>query len=182
MLILREIFLIDSLFAELLDTAASCSTMAMVDNLSNLPLEIIEMITSSDLYRSDICALQRTCRSLHEITQPILYRNLECKFKKKYVYISDSEEWWSQEDTDMSSTDSLELEPDFKPKIHLLLRSLSLRPELGSLIRSVDFLRLAKNRRIWRGKSPQLTPDELECLAARGRSITGQQRERWLKK
>ena len=108
------------------------------------PVEIIDQIVS-DLSLGDIKALQTTSKYLRTTTEYLLYKEITWVFHNP------------------SSREA---------PIHLLLRSLLERPELGLLIHSLNFTEVVCINPIWARGGPRLTKQELRSLAMRGREIT----------
>ena len=121
-------------------------------SIEKFPPELMHQI-ALELCTADISSLQKASRFLRATTQYSLYKNITWVFAI-----------WS------------------KPPIYLLVRSLLENPELGSLIHSLDFEQKQFPLPVWRRSEPDLTKEELEHLAQKGRSMTNSipNSETWL--
>jgi len=117
-------------------------------------LELVQQI-ASELSTADILALQTTSKFIKSATEYMLYKTIKWVFH-------------------FPSTP--------RAPIHLLLRTLLERPELGCLIQCIDFYQKGSFHPIWAAGQPRLTDEELERLAQKARNKTeaNTKPEKWL--
>lgn len=119
----------------LLHTAAGGAGDRDIDMCTHLPVELWDLIFYH-LAQKDLALLNSVCKTLHVLTEPVLYAGIK---------------WTEGKQSEVSLR---------RPKIHLLLRSLLNRPDLALHIKHAQFRSYVVNRKWeWPSLVPSLWQD-----------------------
>jgi hypothetical protein len=121
--------------------------------IQEVPFELMRMMFS-DYSKGELATLQRTSKHMSRVIEPLLYERINWEFHKPAVH---------------------------KPPIHLLLRTLLDRPELGEHVKEITIQEHKSIQSIWQDKDkPELESTDLERLAGRAVALTTYHSEPWL--
>jgi hypothetical protein len=121
--------------------------------IQEVPFELMRMMFS-DSSKGELATLQRTSKHMSQVIEPLVYERIDWEFHKPAVH---------------------------KPPIHLLLRTLFDRPELGEHVKEIIIQEHKSIQCIWQDKDkPKLDSRDLERLAGRAVCLTTYHSEPWL--
>jgi hypothetical protein len=108
--------------------------------IQEIPFELM-LMTFSDSPKGELATLQRTSKHMSRVIEPLIYERIDWEFHKSTVH---------------------------RPPVHLLLRTLLHRPELGEHVKEILIQEHKLIQSIWQDKDkPELDSRDLERLAGR---------------